>query len=148
MRFFFLAFFLVSFFFSLNKQRVGSTPQKHTPASDSDSIKTSSVRTTTPALPRTIQEYTQRERESALGVYPAPAPARTVGAFFFFFFHEESRKGAWLGLRQGNLTRHLNATRGEVHATEIRTCQTLCFIHTSVHTTPSRVSRRRTNHDQ
>ena len=146
MRFFFLAFFLVSFFFSLNKQRVGVHPAETHTRIRSDSIKTSSVRTTTPALPRTIQEYTQRERESALGVYPAPA--RTVGAFFFFFFHEESRKGAWLGLRQGNLTRHLNATRGEVHATEIRTCQTLCFIHTSVHTTPSRVSRRRTNHDQ
>ena len=146
MRFFFSRSFSSRFSFPLISSGLASTPQKHTPASDSDSIKTSSVRTTTPALPRTIQEYTHRERESALGVYPAPA--RTVGAFFFFFFHEESRKGAWLGLRQGNLTRHLNATRGEVHATEIRTCQTLCFIHTSVHTTPSRVSRRRTNHDQ
>ena len=144
MRFFFSRSFSSRFSFPLISS--GLDPPRRNTHPHPIPIKTSSVRTTTPALPRTIQEYTQRERESACPVYPAPA--RTVGAFFFFFFHEESRKGAWLGLRQGNLTRHLNATRGEVHATEIRTCQTLCFIHTSVHTTPSRVSRRRTNHDQ
>ena len=147
MRFFFSRSFSSRFSFPLISSGLASTPQKHTPASDSDSIKTSSVRTTTPALPRTIQEYTQRERE-CLRCLSCTCTCTYCGSVFFFFFHEESRKGAWLGLRQGNLTRHLNATRGEVHATEIRTCQTLCFIHTSVHTTPSRVSRRRTNHDQ
>ena len=145
MRFFFSRSFSSRFSFPLISSGLDPPRRNTHPHPIPIPIKTSSVRTTTPALPRTIQEYTQRERECLRCL---SCTARTVGAFFFFFFHEESRKGAWLGLRQGNLTRHLNATRGEVHATEIRTCQTLCFIHTSVHTTPSRVSRRRTNHDQ